>query len=101
MAIQSNWTATEEAHNLEKGMLGAVIYYSDRSWTSAVVFGPAAVEKAVAEPKAWNQNPQVTRKAKSQLPAVVSDGSIVDGSNFGLDNGKKVLLVSGYPPETK
>lgn len=101
MAAQSNWTATEEAHNLEKGMLGAVIYYSDRSWTSSVVFGPAAVEKSVAEPKPWNENPQVTRKSKSQLPTIVTDGNIVDGDKFGLDNGKKVLLVSGYPPETK
>lgn len=94
-----DWNATEEAHGLAKDTLGAVIYYSDRSWSVATVFGPTAVEKAVREPKPWNENPQVTRKNKSQLPATVTDGTIVEGDKFGLTDGKKVLLVSGHAPE--
>lgn len=95
----ANWNGTEKAHSLEQGTLGAVIFYSDRSWSTVTVYGPTAVGNAVSQPKPWNQNPQVTQKKKNQLPTIVTDGTVTEGTNFGVTDGKKVLLVSGYAPE--
>ena len=99
MPKKSIWTQTAEANALDKGLLGAVIYYSGRSWSVATVYGPKSVVNAVSEPKPWNPNPSVQHKQKNELPAVPIQGYLVDGSKYGLKEGQKVLLVPGRAPE--
>jgi hypothetical protein len=93
---KSFWTQTEEANDVKKGKLAAVVYSSDRSLTNVTVFGPRSVADKMGEPKPWG-TPNVSLKKKGQLNEVPK-GYVVEGTSYGLKEERKVLLVSGYPP---
>ncbi|SRR5258708_9735257 len=90
----SNWTQTAEAHDVEKGQLRAIIFYSDRSWTYVTVYGPQTVANVIAKrDPPWGKS-KVTRKNTSELPKVLpsNEGYVRDATDYGLRDGK-VLLV--------
>jgi hypothetical protein len=86
-------------YGVEEKDLVAVIYYSDRSYSKVVVYG-TQFKKIEQNIKASNvlANQTITGRGWSELKVVPEEGHIVDAASFGLEAGKKLLLVSGHPP---
>lgn len=96
---------TEVNLGLPPHSLQAVIFYANRSWSHAWVYGPAAVQTAIDKrPRADGAaSPVIVRKQLADLPVALPNQLYSgcypqDGTAWGLKTGK-VLLVSGNSPE--
>ena len=81
------------------GDLVAVLFYSDRSYTSVTVYGThlKSIERYVKDTNSGTNNKQFSANGWAELKAVPENGNIVKASVFGIEEGN-ILLVSGYPP---
>lgn len=81
--------------------LAAVVYYADRSWTRAVFFGTSRKKFETYIKRNHQQNQSFQTFGWKDLKTVPEQAFIEPASAFGIEGeGKKVLLVSGLPPDS-
>jgi len=88
----------EQKFDIPRGQLKAVVFYSDRSYSHSLAYGPYPVTQRIRKngQELGGQTRLVEAFLLSELTIVPTEGYVVDGTTFGLQGGN-ILLVPYIP----